>query len=224
MTLASLAVLQALHAYPVAGSQRAWSALLLVPAGAICLGDGLDVVASTGRAALSRLALRAGAAIPVVAFLVWLLATPLLTYSRSAFRTYDQGVQPKLHGASRLRIDQGQAAAYEELSTILRNECSTFVSIPGLNSLYLFTDTEPPTYLNATAWMFLFDRSTQERIVQSARDTDRICTVRAPSIVSFWAQGRPVPAGPLVDFTMRDLRRVGRVGDYRVFGDEERDR
>ena len=224
MTLASLAVLQALHAYPVAGSQRAWSALLLVPAGAICLGDGLDVVASTGRAALSRLALRAGAAIPVVAFLVWLLATPLLTYSRSAFRTYDQGVQPKLHGASRLRIDQGQAAAYEELSTILRNGCSTFVSIPGLNSLYLFTDTKPPTYLNATAWMFLFDRSTQERVVQSARDIDGTCTVRAPSILSFWAQGRPVPAGPLVDFTMRDLRRVGRVGDYRVFGDEERGR
>ena len=38
--LAPLAVLEALHAYPVAGSQVAWSTFLLVPVGLVCVGNG----------------------------------------------------------------------------------------------------------------------------------------------------------------------------------------
>jgi hypothetical protein len=39
--LPALAILQSLHAFPIAGSQAAWAALPLVPVGAMCIGDGL---------------------------------------------------------------------------------------------------------------------------------------------------------------------------------------
>jgi hypothetical protein len=224
VALASLAVLQALHAYPVAGSQMAWSGMLLIPVGAICLGDGLAVLVSRADTARRRLALHGLGSIPIVAFLAWLVISSVVPYTEGAFHAYDQGVRPQLPGVSRLRISETQARTFEDLTTMLRSRCSTFVSVPGLNSLYLFSDLEPPTYLNATAWMYLFDHSTQERVVQRSQVIEDLCTVRSTPILSFWAQGRPVPAGPLVDFVFRDLRRFGRAGDYRVFTDEERQR
>jgi hypothetical protein len=224
VALASLTVLQALHAYPVAGSQMAWSGMLLIPVGAICLGDGLAVLVSRGDTARRRIALHGLGSIPVLVFLAWLVTSSVLPYTEGAFHAYDQGVRPQLPGVSRLRISETQARTFEDLATMLRSRCSTFVSIPGLNSLYLFSDAEPPTYLNATAWMYLFDHPTQELVVHRSQEIEDLCTVRAPSILSFWAQGRPVPAGPLVDFVFRDLRRFGRAGEYRVFTDEERQR
>ncbi|MGH3924081.1 MAG: hypothetical protein ACRDTT_14640, partial [Pseudonocardiaceae bacterium] len=215
-SLAALAILQGLHAYPVAGSQMAWSGMLLIPVGAICIADGwMAFRARAGDVEVRRrIVAHAFVVLPLLAFVAWLVLWSILPSVRNGFLAYDLGVQPQLPGASRLRIAQSQAHTYERLIEILRNRCSTFLSVPGLNSLYLFSDSEPPTYLNATAWMYLFDAPTQARVVERSARIEGLCTVRSPGILDFWRQGRPVPPGPLVDFVSRDLQRVERVDVY----------
>ena len=222
-SLAALAILQGLHAYPVAGSQMAWSGMLLIPVGAICIADGWSVLRTrVGRVGVRRrLVAHAFVALPLIAFVAWLVLWSILPSVRNGFLAYDLGVQPQLPGASRLRIAPSQAQTYERLAETLQSRCSTFLSIPGLNSLYLFSGLEPPTYLNATAWMYLFDAPTQARVVERSEPIEGLCTVRSPALLDFWRQGRPVPPGPLVNFVFRDLERVERVDDYSVFVEDD---
>lgn len=224
VSLAALAILQALHAYPVAGSQMAWSGMLLIPIGAICIWDGWVVIRATARPAGPRTrrgVIQGSVVFPLLVVVAWLVLWSILPSARNGFLAYDQGVQPRLPGVSHLRIGQSQAQTYESLASTLRSQCSTFISMPGLNSLYLFAGAEPPTYLNATAWMYLFDASTQARVVERSRTIERLCTVRSPGLLDFWRQGRPVPPGPLVDFVSRDLRRLQRVDAYIIFVEDE---
>jgi hypothetical protein len=220
-SLAALAILQGLHAYPVAGSQMAWSGLLLIPIGAICIADGWSVLRAGRVEARRRIVAHATVLLPLLIFLAWLLLWSILPSVRNGLLAYDLGVQPQLPGTSRLRIARSQADTYERLAEILRSRCTTFLSIPGLNSLYLFSGAEPPTYLNTTAWMYLFDASTQARVVERSEPIERLCTVRSPGLLDFWRQGRPVPPGPLVDFVSRDLQRVERVDAYTVLADDD---
>lgn len=222
LALPSLAVLQALHAYPVAGSQMAWSGMLLIPVGAMCIADGWAVMAAWSRSSetiVHRPIIRALAGLPVAGFTAWLLLSSFVPFAQGGLQAYDQGVQPRLPGVSRFRIGGPQVQLYEELASTLRTRCSTFISAPGLNSLYLFSGLEPPTYLNTTAWMYLFDARVQERVVQRISRIEGLCTVRSDSLVSFWSQGRPIPPGPLVTLAFRDLPRIRRLGEYSIFRD-----
>jgi hypothetical protein len=223
-SLAALAILQALHAYPVAGSQMAWSGMLLIPIGAICISDGWVAIRARALPAgprILRVVIQGSVVFPLLVVLAWLVLWSILPSVRNGLLAYDQGVQPRLPGLSHLRIAQSQAQTYETLASTLRSQCSTFISMPGLNSLYFFAEAEPPTYLNTTAWMYLFDASTQSRVVERSRTIERLCTVRNLGLLDFWRQGRPVPPGPLVDFVSRDLRRVQRVDTYTVLVEDE---
>jgi hypothetical protein len=199
----------------------AWSGLLLIPIGAICIADGWSVLRAGRVEARRRIVAHATVVLPLLIFLAWLLLWSILPSVRNGLLAYDLGVQPQLPGTSRLRIARSQADTYERLAEILRSRCTTFLSIPGLNSLYLFSGAEPPTYLNTTAWMYLFDASTQARVVERSEPIERLCTVRSPGLLDFWRQGRPVPPGPLVDFVSRDLQRVERVDAYTVLADDD---
>lgn len=216
--LPALAVLQTLHAYPVAGSQTAWSALLLVPVGAICVADGLAGLGAWARRrsgpAASRL-LRGAAMLPVALFPIWLVWLQSPHYS-SVVDGYKAGVAPGLPGTERLRLPREQVGVYRKLTEEIDHRCSTFISIPGLNSLYLFTETEPPTWLNATAWMFLFDAPTQRRIVERVAPIEDLCVIRHFGLVEFWRQGRPIPQRPLVRYIDERFTQAAVQGPFEV--------
>lgn len=65
--------------------------------------------------------------------------------------------------------------------------------MPGLNSLYLFTRISPPTPLNTTSWMTLFDDDRQAEVRRRlALQPGPLCAVRHRGVIAFWAQGRDV--------------------------------
>ena len=72
LLLPPLAVLQTLHAFPVAGSQVSWSTLLLIPVGALCIANGARWIAfSLGNQSARRTPIVIGA---VTATVAWLLS------------------------------------------------------------------------------------------------------------------------------------------------------
>jgi hypothetical protein len=205
----SLAVLQTLHAYPVAGSQTAWAIFLLIPVGGIAVAGGQRAVEEAlGRAGLKP---RLGASlstIPLLGFALWFgfNAFSQLRYFTDAYRA---NVALDLPGAGRLRLPQEQVDALRGVTAGLTENCSTFVSLPGLNSFYVFAEEEPPTWLNQSGWMYVFDAELQRRIVSQVDPIGGLCALRNRAMEDLWRQARPLPQRPLVRFiedTFRPLQ------------------
>lgn len=205
--LPALAVLQTLHAYPVAGSQIAWSSFLFAAVGAVCIADGLHVI---GPIPLSRIAVLAAAA----TLCIWVAVRTLVNPIHDANSAYKSGVPLRVNGASRIHVPASTASTYEWLAQSIHRRCSTFVSSPGLNSLYLMSRTTPPTWMNISDWLFDFDAKRQIQVVRRVNKARNLCAVRNPGVELFWARGKPIPRYALYRFITDDFRTVGSRGGF----------
>lgn len=203
--LAAQAVLQSLVAYPVAGSQGSLATVFLNVLAILCLSDvaaGVLGTAATGR----RFVWQTLAALALIGLQG--------KYALDTRRYYDSLDPLELPGAARIRLPEGQATVYRWLAANLDAFADTFVTMPGLNSLYLWTGREPPTTYNTTDWMALFDAGRQEQIVAAAAAHPRICAVRSLSLARSWLRGQDLATMPLAGYIDREFRTIGSVGGY----------
>jgi hypothetical protein len=214
LLLPLLAVLQVLHAFPVAGSQTLWSAFLLVPVGAICIGNGARGLARrvTGRRERRGLALAGFATAAVlVAFVVNTTLREPLHDSRAA---YDALVPLDLPGTS-VRLNPSEVSLYKRVTAAIDANCSSFVMLPGMDSFYLWTEQEPPTGYTATGWPTLFDDAHQRRVISNTRSIRGLCLLRNIPLAEGWSAGK-IPPGPLVRYLNRGFRPLVKIGDYEL--------
>jgi hypothetical protein len=185
----ALAILQSLHAFPVAGSQVAWSTLTLIPVGALCIGDGLAQMGLTR----ARLQLATSLMLLVLA-VSWL--PPAWQQTRAAFAS---SVKLGLPGASRIHVPADQAAVLRKVTQSIRDNCDTFVSLPGLDSFYIFAQQQPPSPL-PTRWMWLIgDVPHQQALVEASKRINRLCVVENKNLIAGWSNGRRLD-GPLATY------------------------
>jgi hypothetical protein len=213
--LPPLAVLQALHAFPVAGSQVQWSAFLLIPVGAICVANGFWGLARGLSGERERRAMGAIAAVAATAVMIILMNIQLKQPLEDARAAYNGAVSLDLPGATALRVGPPEAALYQEISSAIDANCRSFVVLPGMNSFYLWTDREPPTGYNATAWTTLFDDAHERRIVDATRSIDGLCLLENIPLAKGWGAGT-IPNGPLVRYMRHGFRPLATFGDYRL--------
>ncbi|TME03259.1 MAG: hypothetical protein E6I71_10545 [Chloroflexi bacterium] len=203
LLLPALAVMESLQAYPVAGTQLSMGALLMVPVGATVLNDGINGLRSRGSARFAPAALiLAAVALVLQGFLAtsqFAAATPL-----------------GLPGAESVRMQPQQAAQLRALVTAIDRDCSSFITFPGMNSFYVWTGQTPPTNLRYGVWWLIPDAVDQQAIVRRLSTRSRLCVVKNQAIIDFWAQGRPVPRQPVVDFIEQNFTDGGTYGDYQL--------
>ena len=201
--LVAVATLQALHAFPVAGSQLAWATFLFVPVGALLLADGWRGLALAWAPA-GRRWIAATASVATVA-----LAAAAVAATGAAFRVaYQAGTPLGLPGAEAIRVTPEQAAVYRRLTRLV-GPCQTFVTLPGLNSLYLFSRREPPTMWNTTSWMSLLTEAQQAEIVRRLVDTgDPVCAIGHAKVALHWFDT------PLVRYIRQEFTPVASAGHY----------
>ena len=211
-----LAVLQLLHPYPVPGTQVAWGIFLFAVVGGICVADGLAELPVTRAAGLGLPAPRLIGGAVVVAFVAIALALPIRDWANQVRTAYSEGTPVGLPGAERLRLPAQQAAELRDVAAEVRGSCSTFLGLPGFNSLYLFTGQEPPTGMNVGAWPILFDEEDQRLIVERVRGIDRLCVVRNEAAVGFFVTGTAGPSDPLVGFIQRRFKTERQIGVYQI--------
>jgi hypothetical protein len=212
--LPAVAVFQTLHAYPVAATQIVLSAFLLVPAGAICVADGLGQI-QRASGEVRTIAIRAFSAAALIGA-VGLSAWRVREYLQPDLALYGRTRSARLSGAQRLRLPHPQAEHLEWVTEAVRQQCSTFLTYPGMNSFYLWSQLPPPSYINVGAWMYLLDDQAQRSIVEAARARSRLCLVRAVPVVQVWARGRPLPRGPLDFYLERGFVPYGKRGHYEL--------
>lgn len=215
LLLPPLAVLQGLHAFPVAGSQVQWSAFLLIPVGALCVANGVQGLSrlqlrSRERRALAAIALAASAVLLTVLVNVQ-LREPL----KNTRAVHDGGVSLGLPGAEDIRVSPEEAALYRSITNAIVHNCRSFVMLPGMNSFYLWTEQEPPTGLNATAWTLLFEDADEEKIVAATQTIEDMCVLENAELAAQWSGGR-VSVSPLVRYIHSDFEPIAAFGRYRL--------
>jgi len=208
--LVTLAVLQALVAYPVAGSQRIGATVLLLPLAVLCAGDAMrawpQAAARRGVSAESYRFIGAG--------LVAVLLIVQVQRTYHAALHYGSLLPLRLPGAERLRLPEEYVMVYRWLAVNLRAHADGFYTQPGMNSLYPWTGLEPPTRWNTTTWMVIFPAERQEEIVAELRALPRVGAVVSEPWTDFWLAGKPRPDGPLLRYLRDEFQTVGAVQGF----------
>jgi hypothetical protein len=212
--LALLAVTTSLWAYPTAGSQRAFASFFAAVALVVIAIDAVhDLVAVWSPRDEMPLKVATGLAWAgvVVSLLFVYFSEALLARS-----IYHRRVPLDLPGARAIRVDAETVTRYRRLVAALQNQPDTFFTMPGMYSLHLFTGREPPTTLNLTNWMYIFDDPTQARIVTELEARPHLRVVVNRALLEYWMQGRPLPASPLVRYVATNFITLTRIFDDEI--------
>ena len=216
MVLVSLASFQALHAYPIAGSQLAWATFLTIPAMLVSLADAIADAAAI-RAQRER---TGGLADRRVLQAVGLIGVILFFATRfdviGARDRYASLLPLSLPGAERIRLPYEEARQYQWLVAQARQRCATLITLPGLNSLYFWTGLEPATGLNTTAWPALLDGRQQQEIVDAIQSRRGVCVIEYPAGIRTYGRDAVVNQQPLMRFVRDEFRAVEERDGYRV--------
>lgn len=211
--LATVALLLALEAYPVSGHQMSWSTLGLVMVGALVINDAVTLASSAvGQPRWVPLARRG-----TVTVALGLAALNVIGFTANYATLYHRNVKTTFDSASLVRWPEPVVATFEGVATLLSTHCSTYYSLPGLNSFYFFTGQTPPTGLDTTQWMYLMDRADQERVVQALRHSPRACVLYDAPALYFWEHWKPLPrTSPLLVYMQENFGYAGQDNGYVV--------
>jgi len=212
LLLPLLAALQALHAYPVAGSQTLLAVVLLIPVGALCVANGVRGLGRLTAVGPDRVAL-AGFGIVLAVVLAWFIGNSYLREPLKIARgSYNSGYELDLPGSSEIRLgSEEEVALYRDISEAIRDNCPATLMEPGMDSFYLWAQQEPPS-LTATGWETLFTDADQEQVIADTAAVEGLCLLRNKALAAGWGEGD----GPLVRYLEEGFTLIGRWGEYEL--------
>jgi hypothetical protein len=197
--LALVFVLQALHAYPTAGSQVSWGTFLLAPLLALATRDAWLAC----RFAAWPIGQRAGALVAAVAIV--LAAVAGVGVFRTGRAAYRSGEPLALPGAERLALPASIALTLRTLSDNARVHAGVLFSLRGMFSFNLWSGRPTPTFANTTFWPELIKPDAQ-REIQARLKSD----ARAVVIKRSWDSG----PGELAAFITNEFRAAFEINGY----------
>jgi hypothetical protein len=218
--LPMLTVLQALIAYPVAGTQRAFGSVLLLVCGAICVADGwteLQTFAQSHSRLHTRRVVRVLVPALTTAFAMVLAIQYVGRPARVVHKTYDSGQALPFRSATRLRLPPKEVRMYADLIDTLQARCRSVITLPGMLSLNEWSGLPAPSGMTEQSWWSLLSDSQLAVALRSAESTNGLCLVRNDLLVHFWlGPGRELPEIALVRFLEQEFVPVARNGFYTI--------
>jgi hypothetical protein len=215
----SLAVLLCLWGYPVWGpAQQGLSLFLLLPVAIVSCADAVRYGWKAGNADArpsvptgapdltapplepngARRRRTAGRAVSYAAT-VGVIAVAWLQADR-AVAAYKRLEPSGLPGSRFLHVPRGQADFYRRLIQAARAHGRSFFTMPGLGSLYLWADQDPPTSINPTSWMTLLTPHQQSKVVEDLQKRPDLCVICWNPMVTFWAHGQDISQNEIVRY------------------------
>ena len=212
----ALTLLQALIAYPVAGTQLRFAAVLFVVCGAMCVADGwFELELGMNRAHRGH---ALAPAIPAMALALALVC--VLQYivepGRTARRAYTAQRPLPFAGANRLRLPAEQVAQLTGVVRTLRTHCHSVISEPAMLSFNAWTELPAPSDMTWTTWWAVLSPAQENQAVRASAATADLCLVRNQAVLDAWLGGRQLPQVPLVAFLRDNFVPIARYGSYVV--------
>ncbi len=211
------AVALTMQVYPVPGSQIGIASVSFIPIGALCLGDGLTDLRtwSTARGTVPLRNFLSGATALAVAVPAVFGINAMLLPGINNVLTYRNATQLALPGADLVRISAPQAEQYEALVGLLHeHHCSTFVGFPTVNSLYLWSELEPPKPTLPNAWVYGLNESQQAMALRELKASPHPCMIKDEELAVGYLKNEPPPDKPLVNYVLNDFRPIDTVGPF----------
>ena len=208
--ICALATLMPLQAYPAAGGQRSVGGTLFGLVAVLLLADAITdfrcLSPSVGGAIERYLLAGVGAAIFASG----------VGWAQLSVREFHQATPIKLAGARHLRTTRPMVEDMRRATARLKT-CDAFYGIPGMDSFYLFTGQQPPSWKTAGDWMTLFPAATQRAVVRDLAAHQSLCVVRNSDAERAWlAHGTRRP-GPLQAFLTESSYDRTEYGLYEVY-------
>lgn len=211
LILGLLCLTQTLVAYPVAGTGRSLATFLFVPLAAVLLFDVISEFRNNRQTDWLT---------PLLCITVALIIGLCSTYKTHQLN-YGWGISPKFPGTRRVRLTYNKFALYSWLINNLRS-AGTFVSIPGLNSLYFWTLKRPPTARNAGHWFTLLTSKEQQEVVRALEQKDNVLVLQNSAMTSRWLRGHELSPKPLVRYIQTQFKSYASNGEYSLLRRKEK--
>ncbi len=197
--LALLAVMQALHAYPVGGSQIGWGTFLWAPLLALAAAEAVSVLREKIARVVAPVAIAAAcgiaAAYAFIGRIQWRDSVPL-----------------GLPGTAAMRLEPGQAAQLRAMSVNATAHCDLLFSLPGMFSFNLWTGLPAPTAANVTHWFNLLTPVQQAEIIARLEASPRAGVIVERDVLALiTSSGIPV-RGPLRDYLYKNFEAAFAAG------------
>jgi hypothetical protein len=206
-----VALLQTLQIYPIAGTQMSYATFTMLIVAVLCLNDAARQAKSLFPQISGNIKLQKS--LLIVAALGLFCVAAYRTYANREI--YNSQTPFDLAGATKLRLPEKDVAAYNFLVENIQSNCDVFVSMPGINSLYFWTQKEPPTTYNATAWMSLLSDEQQQAIVERLKTERRVCVVYHPQLTQNGLRERDLSSFPLSRYILNNFSVRGEINQYR---------
>jgi hypothetical protein len=123
-----------------------------------------------------------------------------------------------LPGARHVRLPLASLETYRPLTEYLQTHCDTFVTYPGLNSLYFWTGKPPPTQFNVAEIMLLSEHD-QNQVVAALKRAKRPLIVLNEQRL-FVEESDVLGHGPIAAFVHDHCREINRLGHFRILAPE----
>ena len=209
--LAIILVFQALHAYPVAGSQLNWGTFLWVPLMALGFEDAVRVVGTTFT---PTVAVRTCRATTIIASLLAAHLTmnfSFMSLSLLARKGNEPLAQP---GAEHISVQADYSSALRILAENVRAHGDMLFSLPGSYSFNLWTGVGTPTLANVTHWFSLLNDEQQQAIIRRLDSADRPVFIVQHAILADAVGSGVRPKGPLMDYLLSSFHRSFTIESY----------
>lgn len=190
--LALLLVPQALHAFPVAGSQISWGTFLWIPLAAIGVSDATRLLAP-----LAAPRYRQRLVTSFAAMLILTLIANCGYYAWLGVKRIRTSDSLGLPGASLIRVPESFSTTLRVLAQNASAHADLLFSLPGLHSFHLWTDVPPPTTMNATHWFTLLPLKEQEAIRTRLEAAPRACLIVQRNVYDFLVRSGIATESPL---------------------------
>ena len=215
--LCTVAVLQTLYAYPVAGSQFAFAQVLLIVVVVICFNDSLVWLQKRFHTLSTPIRSAASTA------LLLCVAASYVGIAATARNEYYSLSSLQLPGSSRIHLAETQAQDYRWLVRHLNDYCDVFVGLPELPSLHIWTGKDPLDGMDMDDWMITTSSEQQGAAVAILAAHRESCAVYNPDLVEFWDRPhRDISALPLVRYLHDNFRVLGSTGQFSLLVRKDR--
>ena len=190
------AVIQVLYAYPVAGVQATFVAVIIIALAAICFSDSLPFLYTK----FPRLKAQA-LSHPAIPWPAMALTILYVSSAGLAIQEYAEAEPLGLPGTERMRIDRQGADIVRNLARrIDASSCTMLASAPGLMSFNFLTRQPAPPSMDFGAWMLGLSDADQQKTISELTGERHPCVLYNQSLIDFWTHSADVSSRPLIRF------------------------